>query len=111
MVCNGILNCTTSHKYVLVNKSFETLHWKSKDQLIGKTVFDIEATEFSEIAHAEDEKLIKNPGVSAYYTKVLDGLGVLHEVIVQKASLVDQQGNVTGLIGAILNITDHMRAE
>jgi len=98
-------------RYVIVNKAFETLFWKSKVELIGKTVFDVLPLELAQVSQDEDSKLFAHPGEAAYYSQVQDGLGIIHNVIFQKVALVDNDGIATGLIGTILNITDQQRLE
>ena len=97
--------------YVLVNKAFETLFWKKKEELIGHTVFEVLPEKTAQASHAEDMRLMKEPGVHAYYAQVEDGMGVVHDVIFQKASVLDAKGKTKGVIGAILNITDQKHLE
>ncbi len=101
----------TAGRYQGFNKAFSTFFGQSKEQLMGKTVFDINPPELAEVYHAEDLKLFKNPGVQVYGAKVRAAHGVLHEVIFHKASLTDKKGSVTGVVGAILDVTEFKRVE
>ena len=92
------------------NRAFEIFLGKSKDHLIGRNVFEINPPELAKVNHAEDVKLLEKPGIKIYESKVQDAQGVVHDVILHKASLTDMHGSVTGLIGAILDITEHKRA-
>jgi PAS domain S-box-containing protein len=98
-------------RYLGFNNAYEVFFGKSKEQLIGKSVFDISPPELAKVYHAKDAELFKKPGVQVYDSQVLDANGVLHNVIFHKASLTDAQGSVTGLIGAVLDITEQKRAE
>ena len=98
-------------RYLGFNKAYETFFGKSKEQLIGKSVFDISSPELAKAYHAKDAKLFEKPGVQVYDSQVRDADGVLHDVIFHKASLTDEQGTVTGLIGAIRDITNRKRME
>ena len=98
-------------RYLGFNKAFETFFGKSKEQLIGKSVFDISPPELAKVYHAKDVELFEKPGVQIYDSQVRDAHGVLHDVIFHKASLTDAQGSVTGLIGAVLDITERKQAE
>ena len=98
-------------RYLGFNKAFENFYGKSKEQLISKSVFDISPPELAKVYRAEDIKLFEKPGIQVYDSQVLDSHGILHDVIFHKASLTDKQGSVTGLIGAILDITERKRAE
>ncbi len=100
-------------KFVLVNKAVETLLWRSREEIIGKTLVEISSPEFviPEVEAQAEATLFETQGTTAYYSKREDSLGVVHDVIVRKASLVDKKGRITGAIGAILDITDQKRLE
>jgi len=98
-------------QYLGFNKAFETFYGINKEQLIGKSVFDVNPPELAKIYHARDVELFEKAGVQVYESQVQDAHSVLHNVIFHKASLTDTQGSVTGLVGAILDITERKQAE
>ena len=98
-------------RYLGFNKAFETFFGKSKEHLIGKTVFDISPVELAKIYHGKDIELFENPGVRVYDSQVQDAKGVLRNVIFHKASFTDTRGSVTGLVGVVLDITERKRSE
>ena len=98
-------------RYLGVNKAFETLYGMTKDQLVGKSAFDIAPPELAKIYHAKDVELCERPGTQVYEAPMRDAQGVLHDVVFHKASIVDTQGAVAGLIGIILDITQRKQAE
>jgi len=98
-------------RYLGFNKAYETFFGATKDKLIGKSVFDISPPELAEIYHAKDSDLIKSGGVQQYESQVRNTQGGLRDVIFSKAVFADRQGNISGLIGAILDITERKSAE
>jgi PAS domain S-box-containing protein len=98
-------------KYLGFNKAFEDFLGKSRKDLIGKTVFDINPPELAKIYHAQDTELLEEPGIQVYESQVLDAHGVLHDVVFHKVSLTDAQGSVTGLVGAVLDFTERKQSE
>ncbi|MDO9110690.1 MAG: PAS domain S-box protein, partial [Desulfatirhabdiaceae bacterium] len=98
-------------RYLGFNKAFEIFFGENKEHLIGKSVFDISPSELAKVYHAKDVELFEKPGIQVYDSQVQDAHGVLHNVIFHKASLTDAQGSITGLIGAILDITERKQAE
>lgn len=98
-------------RFVMVNKAFEKLFWKERDQIIGKTYQEIKTPEEAHIAYEQNAKLLEKAGTAAYYSKVTDGLGLCHDVIFQKASVVDKRGKVIGIVGAILDVTEKKDSE
>jgi signal transduction histidine kinase len=74
-------------------------------------VFDISPLELAEVYHAKDTELLQNPGTQIYDSQVKDGFGTLHSVVFHKATFMDTDGHVLGLIGVILDITENKLAE
>ena len=52
-----------------------------------------------------------NPGLQEYDYRVLSKTGELRDVVFRKATFCDASGNVAGIVGAILDITDRKRTE
>lgn len=98
-------------RYLGVNKAFEALIGKTKAYLIGKTTAEIDFPELPEISRAKDLELIEQPGLQVYETQILDAKGDRRDLVFHKASLIDAQGAVAGLIGVILDITDRKQVE
>jgi two-component system, cell cycle sensor histidine kinase and response regulator CckA len=98
-------------RYLGCNSSFEELFGQKREQIIGKSVFELSPKEFAEIYHKKDLALLQDPGIQIYEAIVKDADGVVHNVIFHKASFLNMDGSVGGLIGAILDITERKRAE
>jgi diguanylate cyclase (GGDEF)-like protein/PAS domain S-box-containing protein len=98
-------------RYLGFNSAYETFFGTTSDQLIGKTAADVSPPELAEIYRAKDEELFASGGPQRYESKVKNAYGVLREVIFNKAVFTDSHGNISGLIGAILDITERKRAE
>lgn len=98
-------------KYMGFNRAFEDFFGKTKDDLLGKSVFDINPYEFAKIYHTKDAELFEKQAIQTYETQVKDASGFLHEVIFHKATIINLAGEPTGLIGTILDITERIRAE
>ena len=98
-------------RYLGFNKAYETFFGATRDQLIGKSVFDISPPELAKIYHAKDAELYESRGIQEYESRVKDAHGSYHDVIFNKAVFQDSQGVVSGLIGAILDITERKLAE
>ena len=98
-------------RYQGFNKAFEEFSGKSREELVGKSVFDISAPDLAAIHHAKDTQLCENPGTMIYASKVKVAHDDVRDVIFHKATLTDEQGVVTGLIGAVLDISESKRNE
>ncbi|MGB5823932.1 MAG: HD domain-containing phosphohydrolase [Proteocatella sp.] len=97
--------------YLGFNKAFEDFFGKTKEELIGKSVFDINPYELAKIYHSKDMELLEKPSVQVYETQVEDAREVLHDVIFHKATITNLAGEPAGLIGTLLDITERKKLE
>ena len=98
-------------RYLGFNQAFEVFFGKTQEALIGKSVFDVSPIELARIYHEKDAVLFGRPGTQVYESQVKDARGELREVVFHKASLTNDSGGVTGLVGVILDITEGKQAE
>ena len=98
-------------RYLGCNSSFEKFFGQKREQVTGKSVYELSPKEFADIYHEKDLALLQNPGIQIYESTVKDTGGVVHNVIFHKATFPNMDGSVGGLIGAILDITDRKLAE
>jgi PAS domain S-box-containing protein len=98
-------------RYLGCNSSFEEFFGQKREQVTGKSVYELSPKEFADIYHEKDLALLQNPGIQIYESTVKDTGGVVHDVIFHKATFPNMDGSVGGLIGAILDITDLKRVE
>jgi len=97
--------------FIGCNTSFEELYGVKRHEITGKNVFDITASNLAKIYHIKDKEVIDNSADQRYETHIRDKNGKLRDVIAHKAPLKDGTGNITGIIGTILDITDRKQAE
>jgi PAS domain S-box-containing protein len=98
-------------QYMGFNKAYETFFGATKEQLIGKTVFDISPPELAKKYYDKDNELFESRSDQRYESQVKNISGSIRDVIFSKAVLTDGQGEVIGLIGAIYDITERKRME
>ncbi len=95
--------------YVDVNKSFLDTFGFEYDEIVGKSVFDIAPFEVAQRYHDEDEYLFNNPDETQIYKYRVKNRRTLQEyhVTFYKNVFRDEHGRVAGLIGAVLDNTEH----
>jgi PAS domain S-box-containing protein len=98
-------------RYLGCNRTFEIFFGSIREQFIGKSVFDIHPPELARSYQAKDTELFESGGVQQYESKVKNALGVLRDVIFNKAVFTDSHGAISGLIGIILDITERKETE
>lgn len=97
--------------YAGCNTAFEKYIGLPKDQIAGKSVYDISLKELADKYFAKDKELFDHPGTQIYESRVKYADGSIHDVIFNKATFSDLQGNVQGLVGVIVDITERKRIE
>jgi PAS domain S-box-containing protein len=98
-------------RYLGCNSSFENFFGQKRELFVGKSFSEYSLKEFSDISAEKDRALLQNRGIQIYESSITDSGGVVHNVILHKATFDNLDGSVGGLIGAILDITDLKRAE
>ena len=98
-------------RYLGCNLAFEQYLGFSQEQIIGKTVGDVAPKDLAEVYQQADQGLLERPGVQSYESSVLYADGTRHQVVFNKATFQDAEGEVAGLVGVILDVTERKRAE
>ncbi|MBU0689819.1 MAG: EAL domain-containing protein [Gammaproteobacteria bacterium] len=102
----------TEGRYTGCNNAFAEFIGKAKEEIIGKTVFEIAPKPQSEVYRDHDlDLLTSEEGVQVYESNVKHADGGLHDVIFHKARLNNSNGEAVGIIGVILDITDRKQSE
>jgi diguanylate cyclase (GGDEF)-like protein/PAS domain S-box-containing protein len=97
--------------YLDCNNAYEKFMGLSKDQIIGQTVYGIAPKDLADIYFQSDQELLQHPGGQQYETSVRSADGSLHQVIFNKATYLNSDGEVAGIVGSILDITERKQAE
>jgi PAS domain S-box-containing protein len=98
-------------KYLGCNNAFEKFVGMTKEEIFGKTVFDISPTNLSSIYHQKDLEIIET-GDEQHYEFIIERKdGERRNVIFDKAPILDQRGRPSGIIGIITDITERKKAE
>ena len=98
-------------RYLGCNSSFESYTGLCKADIVGKMVYEIAPENLADIYRRSDLALFKEPGVQQYETCVRYADGTLRDVFFTKGTFTDLEGEVTGLVGVMLDITERKRAE
>jgi len=96
--------------YQQCNDAFaETVLGIDKDKIMNKSLFDLSdyiPNELAEIYHAKDLLLLKNPGKQVYETSVKCADGSIRIFTFYKASVLNEDGKIIGVVGVMLDVTE-----
>jgi PAS domain S-box-containing protein/putative nucleotidyltransferase with HDIG domain len=98
-------------RYLGCNSAFERYLGLSREQILGKTAYDISPRELADRYFAADRELLDHPGTQVYEASVRWADGSLRDVIFHKSTLIGADGGVVGLTGIIVDITERKRME
>ena len=93
------------------NKAFETVLGLPKEDIIGKTVFDVWPNELADIYHRMDNDLFSHPGIQVFDSRVRFPDGLDHDVSFYKAIYEDRGGRLKGLVGMFIDISGRKQTE
>ena len=98
-------------RYTGCNTAFEAYLGRTREEVVGKTVYDLAPPDLADRYREMDDALIASPGIQVYDASVVYADGTLHDVTFNKAAFFSEDGHVEGLVGVILDVTEHKRAE
>lgn len=93
------------------NQKFAEMLGRSKEEIIGKTVYEISPPKHAEKYDEMDKTLFDNPGTQVYEYPVVGSNGTFKDVVFHKATYHHADGALGGLVGVILDISEHKQTE
>ena len=97
-------------RYILVNREYERRHQVQRDQIRGKTDFDIHSHDVAEKVRANDRHVIE-AGTPIQFEEAVPMAEGEREYVVVKFLLRDRSGNPYAVCGIATDITESKRAE
>ena len=102
----------TQGRYLGCNRSFADMFGVSDiGSWLGSTVFDLLSPEMAQFHHERDVKLFQHQGTQTYEVEGMHVGGASRFLVYHKASMTRADGTVSGLIGAIIDMSDRRRWE
>lgn len=97
--------------YQACNRAFARLIGRRRREIIGLTVFDISPQEYAQHHFDADAALLQAGGEERYESQIKRCDGERRHVVFHKAVLYDSDGQVLGIVGTILDITERKALE
>ena len=97
-------------RYIGCNEGFTRLLGLEKEWLIGRAASDVAPPENAELYHQKDREIFENnTQVQTYESTIISAAGVCYDAVFYKAPYYDSLGNLAGLVGSILDITEQKK--
>jgi|GEM_PF-5538619 len=101
----------TECKYLGCNSAYEEFLGKTREELIGRNIYNAMPREYAEIVDIKDHELLKNSGKQTYSSKLLRADGEIRDVLYNKATFAKPDGSLGGLVGLFRDVTDFNLAQ
>jgi len=100
-------------RFINVNKSYEETFNVKREDIIGKTVLDLEYLPLADrhIYQAEDTELIASTGMVRKEIPLVYGDGLEHSTMYWVKSFQKSDGSIGGLLGTFVDISEQKMAE
>ncbi|MGD0622808.1 MAG: ATP-binding protein [Thermacetogeniaceae bacterium] len=93
------------------NKAFADVFGLAKEDIIGKTSYDISPKELADSYYEMDMELFRRRIVQNFEGKLRYTDGIDHDVIFHKAPYEDIEGRLAGFVGVIIDVTEKKKIE
>jgi len=97
--------------YLGCNHAFGEIMNMPRSEIRGKTVFDVAPLEIAQKYREMDDALFDNPGTQVYDVMISGADGTPRHVVCHMATFNNPEGEVGGLVGAFIDITELKRVE
>ncbi|MBN1347469.1 MAG: PAS domain S-box protein [Phycisphaerae bacterium] len=101
----------TAGVYLGLNKAFEAFSGWSREELVGKSAFEVFSQDLADRYKEADEALFLQRGIHVYEGTLSHKNGQERAVIIHKATFSQPDGRIAGLVGVVLDITERKQAE
>lgn len=96
----------TQGLYLGCNNAYSEFLGLKKNEIIGKGVYDVFPKDLADIYDKADKALLAREGHQFYESKMDHADGTRRDVFFNKATYTDKKGNISGVIGAMIDITE-----
>jgi len=97
--------------YLGCNRAFAEASGRPKEEIVGRTVFDLAPKPLAEKYREMDEELLRQGGIQTYEYPVQFADGTRHDMVFRKAVFPRTDGTPAGLVGVMLDVSVLKEAE
>jgi len=98
-------------RYLGCNTAFEKFVGRKCEEIVGKGVFELWDESLASVYDEADKALFERGGKQIYDAQVTYADGSVHDVTFHKAVFHAEDDGVSGIVGALFDVTDRNRTE
>ena len=98
-------------RYLGCNEAYRRMKGCSEEEVLGKTVYDMEPKDLADGYRKTDEEVLVSRRAQSCEWQATDRKGARREIILNKAPFFDEKGGLSGIVGVLTDITDRKLAE
>jgi len=98
-------------RFLGCNRAFEATRGQTRNELTGKTVFDLLPLEEARRLHLKDQELLDSGGSATFPEEVTQPAWGSRQVIVNKATFNHADGSLAGIVTTVMDVTEQKLAE
>jgi two-component system, cell cycle sensor histidine kinase and response regulator CckA len=98
-------------RYQGCNRAFLTFLGVSREQIVGKTAFDLAPPDLAATYDTMDRALLASGGAQVYESPTRAADGSMRDVVFNKVAYRNADGSLGGIVGVMIDITDRKQAE
>ncbi len=93
------------------NREFEAYVGRKREEIVGKNAHELFPAALADRYAAKDRELLAHPGRQVYEHPIRYADGSIREVIVNKATHFNADGELAGVVGVMVDISERKRVE
>ena len=97
--------------FLLCNSSFDKLMNLNQEAYTGKTAVEIFPPDQAELILRRDKDLLEGPSDQLYEAKIKAPDGNVHDFVIHKVLMRNEQNELTGTLASLFDITERKKAE
>jgi PAS domain S-box-containing protein len=110
-VKNMIFVKDNNFKYIECNSAFEDFLDLSYSEIVGKSDYDFFSKDMADFFRTKDEEMLATHKMKSNYEWLLYPDGSKHYHLTIKSPLIDDQGDIQGVVGSSIDMTEHKQLE
>ncbi|GFO69285.1 hypothetical protein GMLC_28640 [Geomonas limicola] len=100
----------TQGLYIGCNRAYEEFKGITRQEMVGKTVYEMAPPEIARKYDEMDRALLQTRGIQIYDWVMPDAKGIERSVIFHKTVFTQASGEIGGIIGVMLDVTERKQA-